>query len=560
MLLATRRTDGSPVLPAATWRWGLGFLGVSLASLALSVARGETLYLLLRGRVEPLFVNSLGMTAADRTAAATRTFAALVLLLLAAEAFSRLTRTPGGRRSLLVAASAGAALAGLAALLRFAPMEGSSEYWKLIGRASGSFTDPNALGVGLALLVPLSVAAFLEVRGAARAVPAAALLLAPFALERSGSRSALIVLAIAALAAAFGGYRSGGRIRLAVLAAGGGALVLAAVLLVAAPRGGPAAAGGLARRIGGGLSARSFVELTSHRPLFWRAAVEAVGEEPLSGCGLGGFPYEFPVRYERTHGPALFTDNATNAFLDVAAESGLPALILGIGAVAPLVLLALKTLATAWPGAGWPAVAGAAGLLGLLAASLTGSHLRFPEVAVCAALGAAFLPFPGRPGPREEDPPHGPRRVFPVLVLAGILASSLAALSTLGPDAPFRGAGGGWIGVYPREGSAGSRRQWTGRRIGRLLAAGESEARLTLENARPDGRPVLATFRVDDAPAGSVVLPADGPRTLAVRPVPRTGGALTVAFSPVFVPADEPPSHDRRTLGVLLRSGQGESP
>ena len=35
MLLATRRTDGSPVLPAATWRWGLGFLGVSLASLAL---------------------------------------------------------------------------------------------------------------------------------------------------------------------------------------------------------------------------------------------------------------------------------------------------------------------------------------------------------------------------------------------------------------------------------------------------------------------------------------------------------------------------------------------
>ena len=102
-LVAQRRTGSPQVLPETTWRRGLGFLAVSLASLALSVARGETLYLLLRGRVDPLVVNSLGMTAADRTGSAIHIFFTLVLLLLAADAFSRLGRTPEGRRSLLVA-------------------------------------------------------------------------------------------------------------------------------------------------------------------------------------------------------------------------------------------------------------------------------------------------------------------------------------------------------------------------------------------------------------------------------------------------------------------------
>ncbi len=532
---------------------------VSLASLALSIARGETLYLLLRGRVDPLIVNSLGMTAADRTGSAIRIFVTLVVVLLAADAYSRLVRTPEGHRSLLVAASVGAGLSGLAALVRFAPTEGTSAYWKLVGRASGTFTDPNALGVGLALLVPLSAAALLELRGAIRLVPAAGLLLAPFALERSGSRSALIVLAVAALGAAIGGFRSGGKLRRAVLVAGGGALLVAAVLMAVAPRGGSSVGGGLVRRVGGALSARSLVELTSNRPVFWGVALEIVREEPLSGCGLGGFPFEFPVRYERTLGRALFTDNATNSFMDVAAESGVPALLLGIGAVTPLVLLALKTLVAPQPRAGWAAVGGAAALVGLLAASLTGSHLRFPEVGICAVLGAAFLPFPIRPCRVEKEPSGAPKRILPVLVLAGVLAPCLAAAPSLGPDAPFRESGGGWIGVYPLEGSAGSRRQWTGKRISRRIAAGEGEARVTLENVRPDGRPVLAMFRVDDVLAGSAILPLNGPRTFAIRPLSRAGGVLTIAFSPVFVPADGSPSLDRRTLGVLLRSLPGET-
>jgi hypothetical protein len=83
---------------------------------------------------------------------------------------------------------------------------------------------------------------------------------------------------------------------------------------------------------------------------------------------------------------------------------------------------------------------------------------------------------------------------------------------------------------------------------------------MTIENARPDGRPVLATFRVDDALAGTAIVPADGPRTFAVRPLPRAGGVLAVSFSLDFVPSEASASLDRRRLGVLLRSRPGERP
>jgi hypothetical protein len=136
----------------------------------------------------------------------------------------------------------------------------------------------------------------------------------------------------------------------------------------------------------------------------------------------------------------------------------------------------------------------------------------------------------------------------------------VAALPSLRPEAAFGQGGGGWIGVYPLEGTNGSRRQWTGGRISRRLAAGEGVARVTFENERPDGRPVLATFRVDDAPAGTAIVLADGPRTFAVQPLPRAGGVLTISFSPVFVPAESSASQDRRSLGVSLRSRPGGSP
>ena len=550
--------DGPSPLPPGVWRWGAGFLGVSLASLVLSVARGETLYLLLRGRVDPLIVNSLGMTAAERSGAAVRVFLSLVLSFLAVEAFARVARKEKGRQLLLAAASSGALLAGLAVLLgRWVPIDANSGYWASIGRTSGTFTDPNALGVGLALLALLAAGAVASLRGALRWLALAALAVAPLALERSGSRSALLVLVGGAAAAAVGGYRAGGQVRRAVLAVGVLAAALAAGTVLLAPRGGPAAAGGLWARLGGALSAPSMDELVSSRPLFWQAAFATIEAEPLTGCGLGGFPFEFPTWYEKSRGPAVFTDNATSAFLDVAAESGLPALLLGLAAVTPFLVRAFETLFGPFGAAPWSSVAGAASVAGLFAASFTGSHLRFPEVALLAALAAAFLVFPPREAAGREETSSAPKRLLPVLAAAGVIGAALAAAPTLRSDAPFRHAGPGWIGVWNPEARGASGRRWTGAKICRRTGAHEEQAAVTLENVRPDGRPVLVEVRLDGTVAGTVVLPAAEKRILTLRPAPPSGKVLSIAFSPTFVPAQVQVSSDRRTLGVQLTDGRG---
>ena len=503
-------------------------------------------------------VNSLGMTAAERSGAAARIFLSLVLALLAVEAFARVARGEEGRRLLLAAASSGALLAGLAVLLgRWLSLDVRSAYWTTIGRASGTFTDPNALGVGLALLVLLSAGAGATFRGPLRWLGLAALAVAPLALERSGSRSALLVLGAGAAAAAVGGYRAGGSARRGALAGAALVVALAAGTAFLAPRGGPAVAGGLWERLGGTLSSPSIGDLASSRPLFWQAAFAMVSAEPLTGCGLGGFPFEFPTWYEKSRGPADFTDNATNAFLDVAAESGLPALLLGLAAVTPFLVRAFETLLAPFGAASWPSIAGAASVAGLLAASFTGSHLRFPEVALLAALATAFLVFPSREAAAEEGSPPGPRRVLPVLVAAGVVGAALAAAPTLRSDAPFQRAGQGWIGVWTPEAKGASGRRWTGARICRRTDGGEEKAAVRLENVRPDGRPVLVEVRFEDTVAGTIVLPAAEQRILTLRPAPPPGKVLSITFSPTFVPAEEGRSSDGRTLGVQLTDGTG---
>ncbi len=340
--LARRLARGeASVLPPKLLTFASAFLVLAAGSALASSIRGETLALLFRGRAEPLFVNALGMTAAERTRDATLAFLGLVLLLLALDAFSRLSLDPEGRDRLLLWTCAGGAAALLvAAADRFQPLDRAFQPWSTLQRRAATFTDPNALGVGIGLLVPLLLASLVG-RGAAsdgarRAAAIAGLVAAPIALESSGSRTGFLLLAAAALAAAVGFLRMR-RVRPLVLAAAAAALVGTGVLAVRLlPRGGPIAAGGLASRLGAALAARDFCSFANHRVMFWRTAFEMTGDEPLSGVGLAGFPYEFPVAFARRHGPVAVTDSATNELLDVAAECGVPGLLLALLAVVPL--------------------------------------------------------------------------------------------------------------------------------------------------------------------------------------------------------------------------------
>jgi hypothetical protein len=553
-VLTRRRRDGEgSALPPAVSRWGGAFLVVAAASAVASAVRGETLYLLLRGGASPVYLNGLGMTAGERTREAVVLFSLLVSLWAALDAFGSLARQQRGRERLARALAAGLATASaLAVLERFLPLPLTSQRWADIGRFSGLASDPNALGIEVALGAPVLLAVLLAQQGHAATVTAGVglLLLLPV-LQTSGSRTGLLLLAGAAAAAGIGLVRSGGRARrVALWTAAAAALSLAAVVALA-PRGGPTAAGGLLARIGASLSAPNAAILANHRPMFWGAAFDMVAAEPVSGVGLGGFPFEFPLVYERRSGiPASATDNATNLLLDVAAECGLPALILALGAAVPL----LARAASAAFGEAVPDPLGraaGASLAGFALASLTGSHLRFSEIALVVAVLAALLPTPAVAVP--DSGVSRPRRVVGLLAGSGVLAALLATAVTASPAAPFGQER--WAGLHDR----GRPRRWTSSNAFRKVGPGEQRLLLTMANERPDQRGVVMRVRVDDVSAGAVVIPA-GPRRLFRVDLPRHARVVRFSFEPAFVPREKGLGDDSRTLGVRLHADGGSAP
>lgn len=552
-VLGRRRRDGEPsALPAPVARWGGAFLFVAAASALASAVRGETLYLLLRGGASPVFLNSLGMTAEERTREAVVLLAVFASLWAGLDAFSALCREERGRVRLAAALASGLAAASVLVVVeRLLPVPLTAGYWAGIGRLSGLSADPNALGLAVAVGAPVLLALLLArpARGPAVAAGLGLLLLLPV-LESSGSRTGLLLLGAAAAAAGVGLVRAGGRgRRLALGAAAGGVLLVAAVVAVA-PRGGRTAEGGLVGRLGASLADPGAVLRASHRPMFWGAAFDMLAVEPLSGVGLGGFPFEFPAVHERRHGaPAVATDNATSLVLDVAAECGLPALLLALGATVPL----LARAADAAFGAGADPLGRAAGasLAGFAAASLTGSHLRFPEVALLLAAVAAFLPPASLPAPSEGW--SRPKRLLPLLAGSGVLAALLSTGATLRPSAAF--PEDRWAGVHDR----GRTRRWTSGIAFRRVADGERQLRLTLANERPDRRPVVLRFEVDDREAGAVALPAGPPRTWRLE-LGRSAQVVRLTVEPPFRPARLGGGRDLRTLGVRLHADGGTAP
>lgn len=548
--ILSRRDGSEPGLPRAVARWGGLFLAAAAVSAASSAVQGESLFFLQRGRAVPLFLNALGMTADERTREALRAVVTYGLLLAALAAFVRVSREAAGRLRILDAAAASLLLSSVLSLLsRPLGLEHRTGYWINVERISGSATDPNALGLLLALLLPLA-AARLAAPGALRWLAAAAVPLGLLALERSGSRSGFLLLAATALAWAASRWGRSPRARAIAV----GAAALLAVALFAAARRTPShassASGGIVQRLATALRAPSWDDALSSRPRFWRAAAELVADRPLAGCGLGGFVFEFPAREAAAGRGVEFTDNATNALLDVAAETGLPGLALALGAALPLLVSAGAAFAgaeVALPGA---RAAGAA-IAGLAVASLLGNHVRFPEVALLAAVAAALLPL-------AASPPAAERPAAPALalLLAGVsaAASAAAVLPSRSAGPAFRGET--WAGVWREEpGDSSPPTRWSGPRAFRRIAPGETEVTATLRNVRPDGRPVTVLVDVDGWSAGRVELRPGVPARLRVGPLGAGAEAVRFRFAPAFVPALLVGGGDHRELGVRVEAG-----
>jgi hypothetical protein len=412
---------------------------------------------------------------------------------------------------------------------------------------------PLLAAVALALLLSKGARAPAGGRIAAGAV----LLLALPSLEASGSRSGFLLVGIA-LAVALAGLVRARIVPLRLVGIGVAALfALTAAVWPFLPKGGSVAAGGLTSRLAAALQTSSLAAVASHRTVLWHGAFDVIAEEPLSGCGLGGFPYEFPFRFGKRHDPVTFTDNPANALLDVAAECGIPALLLALAAIVPLLVRAFDAVFAKEP---VPAVARAAGaaLVGLAAASMTGGHLRFPEVACLAALLLACLFVPGvsvaEPGRDPDLVP--PRRVAMVLVASGILASLLSVWPTRHAEAAFRT--GPWIGMYRPELAHRSVHRWMGPVALRRVGQGESSLSLRLLNARPDDLPVTVSVDVNGAIRPGTVIPEGEIATLTVRNL-RPDDIVRFTAQPTFVPGNRFGTDDFRNLSVVNLPSDGTS-
>jgi hypothetical protein len=276
------------------------------------------------------------------------------------------------------------------------------------------------------------------------------------------------------------------------------------------------------------------------------------GDEPLSGVGLAGFPYEFPAAFAKRHGPVTVTDGATNALLDVVAECGVPGLVLALLAVVPILALAFDAAFSRGPIDAVARGAGAA-LCGLFVACLTGSHTRFFEIALLTSLAAAFVMPSVRP--LEDRTGAGtrwrPARTAAVLAAAGLIGSFAAVLPTAGPEAPFRVKT--WAGVYPAPPEDPF--HWAGPLAYRAIRPGETSVSFRLQNARPDGAPVAVSVDVDGLPAASLDVPDGATRDVRFD-VPAGGAVARIRTRPAFVPGEVTGGGDRRRLAIRV-AGEG---
>jgi putative inorganic carbon (hco3(-)) transporter len=221
-----------------------------------------------------------------------------------------------GVRALLVASVAGAAMAGAGAL--YSVYAGAA-------RASGPLPDPNDLAFVLVVALPLLVAV-LPARPSTwdkiLAAGTGALLVAGAAATLSRGGMLALVAAVGWLV-----LRRGLRLRVLAGAAAALAVAGAAAVLLAGPL--------LARS----LREKSFIASSNvdTRALRWRAAARMLGENPVLGVGPGGFRSEY-VTASHNAELAERTPVAHNMFLEVAAEFGLPALVLFLGLIAAAML------------------------------------------------------------------------------------------------------------------------------------------------------------------------------------------------------------------------------
>lgn len=130
----------------------------------------------------------------------------------------------------------------------------------------------------------------------------------------------------------------------------------------------------------------------------WRAAVEMIVSRPVLGGGPGTFGYLFhQVPDFNRFIPDTFYNNAHNGFINVAAEAGLPCLLMGLWLIAALAMIVSRNLGSPDDASNHHRLiinACFAGIIGLLAATLFDVPWVFPLITMHVILLTAIIVKP----------------------------------------------------------------------------------------------------------------------------------------------------------------------
>lgn len=402
---------------------------------------------------------------------------------------------------------------------------GDSKFWRAQNRIPATFSDPNAFGIGVLLLLPLVAQDKAPNR---RMVLVLLLLLAGML---SGSRSLILGLVLALFAALWRRSKVAVAVLLLCTAIAIGLLNLAAL---------------------SGWSPK-FLPVTLHRAwetlvftnsesaffsrlVFWRANIFIIATRPITGIGLDRFRDVFPNIVTTLNLPVgRWIDNNNNFYLGIISELGLVGLVCLFFSIACFRL----TQVSSKDDSPWhrPVLCAFALLLFL------GPHLEFPEIgALVALLGVGQAEYVGWPKTRSW------RWIFGLSVALGLVGAGFAAQIH---D----------YGIYHhRRGAQTENYHFTNRRAKIHLGCGsDSQGWLYLRNRMPKAVSVRIA-PVGGADSTETLVPPFGKEEVGI-PIPCGTTASRVVVITVdrvwFPDLMMQGNRDKRTVGVEIRYHRG---
>ncbi len=440
--------------------------------------------------------------------------------------------------------------------------------WFQARRVSGGMTDPNALGLFMLLALPLLLLQMVRARGLWQMLAICSSMLGLYALMQSGSRSALLGLAVLALALAAGTLVYAWRRRIwRGWALAGGLLGLLLVVVVlprwaSVPAGAAPSDNPLLRRV------QEFYErvrvapaeqVVDQRERQWRQALTVWRDYAFSGVGLGAFAIELP-NYNRAATQETPVDNAWNQYLQWLTDVGASGLLLWLWLIGACVTCVVR----AGRRAGMQAVpldtlVAWGSLVVLLLLGMLGAHFQAPEVACGAAVLAALGLAPVVNG-TEPAPALGSRNVMMLWCVAGLCVASQidTACGPLSRAALQQRFGmPREFGLYhPETWQRSFRYHWTQRYAGKQITVPNNATVMTIRLAgmHPDispAKPVHVRCWLNAQYLDMIVLtdPNWTTHSMYIYNVPPGVAQLALEVTPVWQsPTELPP----RTLGVAL--------